>query len=92
MVRTHPESKKKILFLGDHAEYIKNMDYKKGRSLIEELNTKSIIPGFVYTHQYQSGDVIIWDNRRMLHKGMPYNTAKDKRVMRRTTILGEVPN
>lgn len=92
IIRRHPETRRKSLFLGDHAEYIEGMDYDTGRKLIEDLNSRAIISELVYTHQYKSGDVIVWDNRRLLHKAMPYDTAREKRVMRRTTILGDVPN
>ena len=41
--------------------------------------------------RYKEGDVLVWDNRRLLHKGTKYDTANVKRVMRRTTIIGEAP-
>ena len=91
VVRTHPVTKRKSIFLGDHAEYIKGMNYNQGRKFIERLSKIIIDPKNVYTHKYSKGDVLIWDNRRLLHKGMKYNTSKEKRVIRRTTVLGEIP-
>lgn len=91
MVRTHPESGRKSIFLGDHAESIEGMDYDQGRQLIEDLNARLIRPEFVYEHKYQPGDIVAWDNRRTLHKSTPYNTSRERRVMRRTTVLGDVP-
>ena len=91
IVRSHPITNRKSLFLGDHAEYIEYMHYEKGREFIETLNKLAINSKFIYTHKYIEGDVLAWDNRRLLHKGMKYDTAKEKRVMRRTTILGEIP-
>jgi alpha-ketoglutarate-dependent taurine dioxygenase len=91
VVRTHPNTSRKSLFLGDHAEYIKDMDYSKGRNFIERLNKLAIKTKFIYKHQYKEGDVLVWDNRRLLHKGTKYDTANVKRVMRRTTIIGEAP-
>ena len=91
VVRTHPSTKRKSLFLGDHAEYIEGMDYLKGRNLIEQLNKLATKTQFIYKHKYKEGDVLVWDNRRLLHKGTKYDTAKEKRVMRRTTIIGEAP-
>ena len=91
VVRTHPSTKRKSLFLGDHAEYIEGMDYSKGRNFIEQLNKLATKTQFIYKHKYKEGDVLVWDNRRLLHKGTKYDTAKEKRVMRRTTIIGEVP-
>ncbi len=91
IVRTHPNTKRKSLFLGDHAEYIENMNYSKGRNFIERLNKLATKTKFIYRHQYKEGDVLVWDNRRLLHKGTKYDTANVKRVMRRTTIIGEAP-
>ena len=91
VVRTHPSTKRKSLFLGDHAEYIEGMDYSKGRNFIEQLNKLATKTQFIYKHKYKEGDVLVWDNRRLLHKGTKYDTTKEKRVMRRTTIIGEVP-
>mgnify|MGYP001240754072 FL=1 len=91
VVRTHPSTKRKSLFLGDHAEYIEGMDYSKGRNFIEKLNKLATKTQFIYKHKYKEGDVLVWDNRRLLHKGTKYDTTKEKRVMRRTTIIGEVP-
>lgn len=91
MVRTHPVTGRKSLFLGDHAECIEGMDYEEGRKLIEELNAQMVRPEFVYAHKYRPGDIIAWDNRRTLHKSTPYDVATERRVMRRTTILGDPP-
>ena len=91
MVRTHPVTGRKSLFLGDHAECIEGMDYEEGRKLIEELNAQMVRPEFVYAHKYRLGDIIAWDNRRTLHKSTPYDVATERRVMRRTTILGDPP-
>ena len=91
IVRTHPNTKRKSLFLGDHAEYIEDMNYSKGRNFIERLNKLATKTKFIYKHKYKEGDVLVWDNRRLLHKGTKYDTANVKRVMRRTTIIGEAP-
>jgi len=91
VVRTHPNTSRKSLFLGDHAEYIEDIDYSKGRNFIEQLNKLATKSKFIYKHKYKEGDVLVWDNRRLLHKGTKYDTTKEKRVMRRTTIIGEAP-
>lgn len=91
MVRTHPVTGRKSIFLGDHAECIEGMDYDAGRKMIDELNALVVRPELVYAHHYLPGDIIGWDNRRMLHIATPYDTANEPRVMRRTTVLGEIP-
>ena len=91
LVRTHPVTGRKSLFLGDHAEFIEGMDYEEGRQLIEDLNARMVVPEFVYAHKYRPGDIVAWDNRRTLHISTPYDTATEPRVMRRTTVLGDPP-
>lgn len=91
IVRTHPETGRKCLFLGDHAWCVQGMAVEAGRQLIEDLNTSIIEPELVYTHMWLPGDLVVWDNRCMLHKAEPYDTARQARVMRRCTVVGEVP-
>ena len=91
VVRTHRETGRKALFLGDHAEYIQGMDYDAGRALIEEVNAEAIHPSRVYEHRWQPGDLIVWDNRCLQHRATEYDESRVRRVMRRCTVLGEVP-
>jgi taurine dioxygenase len=91
VVRTHPETGRKCLFLGDHAEYILGMDYEAGRALIEELNALAIHPDLTYAHRWRPGQLILWDNRCLLHRATEYDVSREPRVIRRCTVLGEVP-
>ena len=91
IVRTHPETGRKCIFLGDHAWYVQDMPFDQGRQLIEDLNATVIDPERVYTHRWRRGDLVVWDNRCMLHKAELYDVANAARVMRRCTVLGEVP-
>jgi taurine dioxygenase len=91
IVRIHPETGRKCLFLGDHAWCVEGMPVADGRALIEELNAAIVSPERVYTHQWRPRDLVLWDNRCMLHKAEPYDTAKQARVLRRCTVVGEVP-
>jgi len=91
IVRTHPETKRKAIFLGDHAEWIEGMDYADGRALIEELNAMITPPAHVYTHHWTPRQCMVWDNRCLLHRATGFDEAGDKRVMRRCTINGDVP-
>lgn len=92
VVRTHPETGRKCLFLGDHAEYILGMDYEPGRALIEELNALAVHPDLTYHHRWSPGQLIAWDNRCVLHRATDYDPATQRRVIRRCTVLGEVPH
>lgn len=91
IVRTHPETGRKCLYLGDHAEYIVGMPYDEGRALIEELNALAIHPELTYEHHWRPGELILWDNRCLLHRATPYDAATQARVIRRCTVLGEIP-
>ena len=91
VVRTHPETGRKCLFLGDHAESIVGMPYDEGRALIEELNALAPHPDLTYEHRWQPGELIAWDNRCLMHRATPYDPATQARVIRRCTIVGEVP-
>jgi taurine dioxygenase len=91
IVRTHPETGRKCLFLGDHAEYVLGIDYDEGRALIDELNTLAIQPDLTYEHRWTPGELIAWDNRSVLHRATSYDPAVQRRVIRRCTVLGETP-
>jgi taurine dioxygenase len=91
IVRTHPETGRKCLFLGDHAEYVVGMGYDEGRALIEELNALAVHPDLTYEHRWTPGELIVWDNRCLMHRATEYDPAVQRRVVRRCTVLGEVP-
>ncbi|HEY8067850.1 MAG TPA: TauD/TfdA family dioxygenase [Burkholderiales bacterium] len=91
VVRTHPETGRKCLYLGDHAESIVGMSYGEGRALIEELNALAIHPDLTYEHHWTIRELILWDNRCVLHRATPYDPFTQGRVIRRCTVLGEVP-
>jgi taurine dioxygenase len=91
VVRTHPETGRKCLYLGDHAEYIQGMPYEEGRALIEELNALAVHPDLTYEHHWKSGQLLVWDNRCVMHRATAYDAATQGRVIRRCTVLGEVP-
>ena len=91
VVRTHPETGRKCLYLGDHAEYIVGMPYDAGRALIEELNALAVHADLTYEHRWTEGQLLAWDNRCVLHRATAFDTATQPRVIRRCTVLGERP-
>jgi taurine dioxygenase len=91
IVRTHPETGRKCLFLGDHAETIQGMPYAEGRAFVEALNARIAASARQYLHRWRPGDFMVWDNRCLLHKAESYDTAHEPRVIRRCTVLGDVP-
>lgn len=91
VVRTHPETGRRCLYLGDHAEYILGMPYDEGRALIEELNALAVHPDLSYEHRWTPRELIVWDNRCVMHRATAYDAATQPRVIRRCTVLGEIP-
>ncbi|HEY6354561.1 MAG TPA: TauD/TfdA family dioxygenase, partial [Burkholderiaceae bacterium] len=92
IVRTHPETGRKCIYLGDHAESIVGMPYGEGRALIDQLNAIIIHPDLSYEHRWTAGELLLWDNRCVLHKATAFDLATEGRVVRRCTVLGEVPH
>ncbi|MSO75503.1 MAG: TauD/TfdA family dioxygenase [Alphaproteobacteria bacterium] len=84
LVRTHPGSGRRTLFLGAHAQAVVGMSRAEGRMLLRELTEHATQPAFVYRHQWRPGDVVMWDNRCTLHRGRRYDLAA-RRELRRTT-------
>ena len=91
MVRVHPQTKRRAIYAGRHASHILGMPEAEGRSLIAKLNDFATQPEFVHTHKWQANDLVMWDNRMVMHRGRPYE-ARYKRIMHRTTIAGEAQN
>jgi len=88
VARLHPETGKKAIYVGSHTETIEGMKKEDARKLIDELITHATQEEFVYEHQWQVGDLILWDNRSALHRGMGFDMENHKRRMHRTTIAG----
>jgi alpha-ketoglutarate-dependent taurine dioxygenase len=92
LVRTHPESGAKTLYIGNHASHILGMPEAEGDALLQELLDHATQPGFVYTHHWQAGDLVMWDNRCLLHRALAnYEMATHRRVLHRTVVTGTVP-
>ena len=91
VVRTHPETGRDCLFLGDHAETIEGMDHAAGRAFVDELNETAARTGTVYRHRWRPRQLVVWDNRCLMHRATGYDTARERRVIRRCTVLGDAP-
>jgi len=68
------------------------MPYEEGRALIEELNALAIHADLTYEHRWTPHELIVWDNRCVMHKATPYDPYLQRRVIRRCTIVGDVPS
>ena len=89
MVRVHPQSGRKAIYAGRHASHVINIPMDEGRALIEELNEFATQPQFVHRHHWDVGDLVLWDNRMVMHRGLPYDDTKFRRIMHRTTLAGQ---
>ena len=85
IVRTHPGSKRKTLYLGSHASHIIDMPVPDGKLLLRELMEHATERRFVHSHTWRPGDLVIWDNRCTLHRGRRYDDINNKRDLRRVT-------
>ena len=91
LVRENPFNRRKAIYIGSHAWYIEGMDYSESRRLLDELLAHTTRPECVYQHRWTQWDLVMWDNRAVLHRGRPWDAAQHRRVMRRTTLAGEGP-
>ena len=90
MVRTNPVSGRRSLYLASHAGSIVGWPMPEARLFLRDLIEHATQREFVYTHQWQEGDLVIWDNRQTMHRARAYPFA-EKRDMRRTTLAGDGP-
>jgi len=91
VVRTHPATGRKSLYLGSHASHILGRPVDEGRTLLRELLEFATQPQFVYRHVWRQHDLVMWDNRCVLHRGRPWDERRYRRVMHRTTVAGAGP-
>jgi len=90
LVRTHPVSDRKSLYLSSHAGGIVGMPMPEARILLRDLNEHATQPRFVYVHTWRPWDLVMWDNRQMMHRVRRYDESQP-RDMRRTTVAGDAP-
>jgi alpha-ketoglutarate-dependent 2,4-dichlorophenoxyacetate dioxygenase len=90
LVRRHPVTGRKSLYLSSHAGGIIGMPMPEARMLLRDLTEHATQPAFVYVHKWRLNDLVIWDNRQTMHRVRRYDESQP-RDMRRTTVAGEAP-
>ena len=91
LVRTHPESGRKALWLNTHSEVeLVNYDDQAGSELIARLREHILKPEFKYEHQWQEGDIVFWDNQVTLHSRKPF-PSDQRRLLKRISLAGSRP-
>ena len=88
IVKVHPETGRKSLVIGRHAHNIPNMDPGESERLLQELVDFACHPPRIYHHNWTPGDAVVWDNRCLLHRGMPWDMG-EPRVMWHSRIAGD---
>lgn len=92
VVRTHPVTKRKGLFVNEaHTSRMSGMPEDEGNALLEQLYRHIVQPEFIYTHHWQPGDLLMWDNVAVQHKATFDYDLPLRRLMYRTTVRGSVP-
>ena len=92
VVRTHPDTGEKALYLGNHASHIPGWPEHEGRALLRWLEAHATQPAYVYSHRWRPGDLVLWDNRCTVHRALRHeNMEQHRRVLHRTVVKGTAP-
>ncbi len=92
LVRTIPETGRKALFMGEHASFFEGQPEEVGRVRLEKLIAYAVQERFVYRHKWTMGDLLMWDNRCLLHcANTNFDAARFPRVLQRTCLRGAAP-
>jgi alpha-ketoglutarate-dependent 2,4-dichlorophenoxyacetate dioxygenase len=90
LVRRHPGSGRRSIFLSAHAGAIRGMPMPEARALLRDLTEHATQRKFVYAHQWRLGDLVMWDNRAMMHRARRYD-PNEVRELHRTTVADDRP-
>ena len=88
VIRVHPATGRPNLYIGRHASHIVGEDPDESRALLERLCAEACRPPRIHIHKWQVGDLVMWDNRCVLHRGLGY-PPDQRRHMVRTTVAGD---
>jgi alpha-ketoglutarate-dependent 2,4-dichlorophenoxyacetate dioxygenase len=91
LVRTHPVTGRKSLFLSAHAGEIEGWTVPEARMFLRDLTEHATQREFVYSHPWRPGDLVMWDNRQVMHRARRFDDRNEVRDMRRTTLAGDAP-
>jgi alpha-ketoglutarate-dependent 2,4-dichlorophenoxyacetate dioxygenase len=90
LVRTHPVTGRKSLYLASHAGTIVGWPMPEARALLRDLSEHATQPQFVHAHTWRQYDLVMWDNRQLMHRVRRFHES-EVRDMRRTTVAGDAP-
>jgi taurine dioxygenase len=87
VVRTHPETGRKVLYISRHVSHFAGMPRAESDALLERLLHHATQEQFVFRHRWGQRDVVMWDNRCTMHCATPYDAGAERRVIHRTVVL-----
>ncbi|HEX3952805.1 MAG TPA: TauD/TfdA family dioxygenase [Stellaceae bacterium] len=92
LVRTHPDTGRKSLYIGNHSTHVVGLAKAEGTALLAELLAHATQRRFVYTHRWRLGDLVMWDNRCLLHRVVPDDSMRrHRRILYRSVVKGSIP-
>ena len=89
LVRKNPVTGEHSYYIGSHAREILGWDQSESRALLDELLERAVAPSRIYSHTWNEGDLLMWDNRCVLHRGRPFDADRFRRRMHQTRVLCE---
>ena len=94
VVRTHPETGERALYVGgeQHGGTVVGIPEPEGNALMRELRDFATQPRFSYEHRWRVGDLIVWDNRSTMHCALPFDEEHYRRMMYRLQVAGNEPH
>ena len=87
-MRKNPNNGRRNYYVGSHARSIPGWAEAESRVLLDDLLERATCAKHIYTHKWKPGDLVIWDNRCLLHRGTGYDADKYRRLMRQTRVCG----
>lgn len=91
LVRTHPDTGRKLLYISRHVSHIDGLPADESEALLDRLMAHATQDRFVFSYRWRPRDVLMWDNRSTMHRATAYDTSAERRVIHRTVVLGDVP-
>ncbi len=92
LARTHPVTGRKALYVSERFTIgIEGVAEDEADEILEVLFEHQVKPEFIYTHKWKDGDLVIWDNRCVIHRGVGGYSYPDVRTMHRTVVAGDRP-
>ena len=86
LVRVHPVTGRRSLYLASHASHIIGWPQDEGRALLAKLIEHATQPKYVHAHRWSPGDLVMWDNRHTMHRATPFESMDEERDLHRTTV------